>query len=141
MLRRYLIELNTTNSIQPIHPIKINLLCFLLLWCNLIEFNWFWCKKIKIFVFCARIKLKGVDTGRTCVKISLYPQENMHYFLCLVKAVDRSSPNFLAICGESTPHYISPRSLLVRIEVHLLTLIWLLGSPHNRKRNCYGFIV
>ena len=25
--------------------------------------------------------LKGVDTGRTCVKISLYPQENMHYFL------------------------------------------------------------
>ena len=61
----------------------------------------------------------------------------MHYFLCLVKAVDRSSPNFLAICGESTPHYISPMSLLVRIEVHLLTLIRLLGSPHNRKRNCY----
>lgn len=65
----------------------------------------------------------GIDTDVSCVRIKTYPQENMHYFLCLVKAVDRSSPNFLAICGESTPHYISPMSLLVRIEVHLLTLI------------------
>ena len=82
VLRRYMIELNTTNSI---HPIKLNLWCFLFVWCNFYRFNLFWCKKIKIFVFCARINLKGVDTGRTCVKISLYPQENMHYFWCWLR--------------------------------------------------------
>ena len=43
---------------NSIYSIKLNLWCFLLIWCNLIEFNWFWCKKYKnicvLFVFRAK---------------------------------------------------------------------------------------
>ena len=95
VLRRYLIELNTTNSIHPIHPIhpiKLNLWRFLLLWCNFYRFNLFWCKNIKIFVFCARINLKGVDRIAIPVIYCVYTHKKTCITSCLVKVLYRSSP-------------------------------------------------
>ena len=55
--------------------------CFLLIWCNLIEFNLFWCKKIKIFVFCARIVLKWGWQNRYTVCILLIIHTRKHALL------------------------------------------------------------
>ena len=44
--------------------------CFLLIWLNLTCFG---VKNIKIFVFCARIKLKGVDTTEIGCRILIIP--------------------------------------------------------------------
>ena len=50
----------------------------------------------------------GVDTTEIWRIILIIPTRKHALLFVLVKAIDRSSPNFLAICGESTPHYISP---------------------------------
>ena len=62
----------------------------------------------------------------------------MHYFL-FGKGVISEFSYSLDNCEDTnlTLNYISPMSLLIHIEVHLLTLMWLLGSPYNRKRNYY----
>ena len=108
VLRRYLIGLNTTNSIQPIHPIKLNLWCFLFVWCNFYRFNLFWCKNIKIFVFCARINLKGVDTTEIGCRILIIPTRKHALLLVLVKVLYRSSPTPLITVRTPTSHSNSP---------------------------------
>ena len=59
VLRRYLIELNTTNPIQ-IKPLNLTQSYGVSCLFGVISTD-LTCFGVKIFVFCARIKLKGVD--------------------------------------------------------------------------------
>ena len=57
----------------------------------------------------------------------------MHYFL-FGKGVISEFSYSLDNREDTNLTPNSPTSLPIRIEVHLLTLMWLLGSPYNRKR-------
>ena len=121
VLRRYLIELSTTNSMHPIHSIKLNLCCFLLIWCDLTEFNLFWCKNIKIFVFWLFFVLicvlKGLTESRCGYKILIIPTRKHALLLVLVKVLYRSSPTPLITGGTPTSDYISPMSSILLYSV------------------------
>ena len=121
VLRGYLIELNTKTQYTQLNSI---FWCFLLIWC----------KNIKIFVFCARIKLKGVDTIRTYVKLTLYQQENTCYsYWC--KVSDRCSPTPLLTVSHHLTLYCSLVEL-EDLEISCLTDAELVISLWTSLKHC-----
>ena len=109
MLRRYLIELNTKTQYTQSNSI---FWCFLLIWCNLIKFNLFWCKNIKIFVFCLFFVLNTID--RIAIPVIYYPYTHKKTCItsCSVKVSDRCSPTPLL----TVSHHLTLYCSLVELE-------------------------
>ena len=125
MLRRYLIELNTTNPIQ-LNPLNLTQSFGVSCYFGVIstDLTCFWCKNIKIFVFCARINLKGVDTTEIGCRILIIPTRKHALLLVLVKVFDRCSPTPLQTVESPPPHQI----ILFLLVIHLSMFCYLLRN-------------